>query len=260
MCDRRRDAARPADRHHAAVGQPAGCATSRSAYGAACATRRSSSRSSSGTSRCCRACRRRARASRSAAASSSMSAASSCRARDAQSRGCGCCGLVGGAVLAHAGRSGRLRVAAAASAPGRCVLPAGRRAAGRHRVEGLDRPALQGFNFTGGVRVPPELVALWAGPDDLCLGLHRRDRARLDRGGAEGPARGRPLARADAGPTLFLVVLPQALRIMVPPLTSQYLNIIKSQHARCRHRLSRDRPDLRRHGDEPVRQRGRGRS
>ena len=43
--------------------------------------------------------------------------------------------------------------------------------------------------------------------------------------GASARRRG---ARAEARPDLALVVLPQALRVMVPPLTSQYLNLIKS--------------------------------
>jgi general L-amino acid transport system permease protein len=95
-------------------------------------------------------------------------------------------------------------------------------------TQGVDRPQLQGFNFKGGMVLPPELVALWLGLTVYASAFI----AEIVRGSIEAVPRGqREAARSlglRPGPELFLVVLPQALRVMVPPLTSQYLNIIKS--------------------------------
>jgi general L-amino acid transport system permease protein len=95
-------------------------------------------------------------------------------------------------------------------------------------VRGLDPPVLQGFNFRGGMVVPPELVALWLGLSIYAAAFI----AEIVRGSIEGIDRGQKEAARSLGlgplPTLLLVVLPQALRIMVPQLTSQYLNLIKS--------------------------------
>jgi general L-amino acid transport system permease protein len=95
-------------------------------------------------------------------------------------------------------------------------------------ARGIDRPQLQGFNFRGGVVLPPELVALWLGLTVYASAFI----AEIVRGSIEAvPAGQREAARSlglRPGPELFLIILPQALRVMVPPLTSQYLNIIKS--------------------------------
>ncbi len=95
-------------------------------------------------------------------------------------------------------------------------------------AQGVDRPQLQGFNFRGGVVLPPELVALWLGLTVYASAFI----AEIVRGSIEAVPYGqREAARSlglRPGPELFLIVLPQALRVMVPPLTSQYLNIIKS--------------------------------
>jgi general L-amino acid transport system permease protein len=95
-------------------------------------------------------------------------------------------------------------------------------------VEGLDRPALKGFNFTGGLVLIPELVALWLGLSVYAAAFV----AEIVRGSIIAVPHGqREAARAmglHAGLEMLLVVLPQALRTMIPPLTSQYLNIIKS--------------------------------
>ena len=89
-------------------------------------------------------------------------------------------------------------------------------------------PALTGFNFTGGLRVPPELLALVLG-----IGIYTSVFiAEIIRAAIEGIHRGQNEAARSLGlspnQAMFLVVLPQALRILIPPLTSQYLNIIKS--------------------------------
>jgi general L-amino acid transport system permease protein len=101
-----------------------------------------------------------------------------------------------------------------------CLLAAG--------VERIEYPRLTGFNVTGGTQIPPELVALWAGLTIYATAFI----AEIVRSSIEAvPAGQHEAARAlglHPGQLLFLVVLPQAVRIMVPQLNSQYLNIIKS--------------------------------
>jgi general L-amino acid transport system permease protein len=94
-------------------------------------------------------------------------------------------------------------------------------------IDHIEYPALKGFNLTGGTQVPPELAA-------LCIGLATYAAAfiaEIVRGSIEAISKGQhEAARAlglKAGQRLLLVILPQALRIMVPQMTSQYLNIIK---------------------------------
>jgi len=108
------------------------------------------------------------------------------------------------------------------------VLPlvaAGCLAAGIERIE---LPALKGFNIAGGTQVPPELVALWAGLSIYSAAFI----AEIVRSAIEAVPKGQSEAARSLGlhtpHVLFLVVLPQALRIMVPQMTSQYLNLIKS--------------------------------
>jgi len=95
-------------------------------------------------------------------------------------------------------------------------------------VEHVTFPELKGFNIVGGVAVPPELVALWLGLS-IYAGAFIGE---IVRGSIEAVPKGQSEAAQSLGlsfaPRLFLVTLPQALRIMVPPLTSQYLNIIKT--------------------------------
>jgi general L-amino acid transport system permease protein len=76
--------------------------------------------------------------------------------------------------------------------------------------------------------VPPELVALWAGISIYASAFI----AEIVRGSIEAIPKGQHEAALAIGlrswQRLALVVLPQALRIMVPQMTSQYLNLIKS--------------------------------
>jgi general L-amino acid transport system permease protein len=92
----------------------------------------------------------------------------------------------------------------------------------------IEVPALKGFNIDGGVQVPPELVALWAGLTIYATAFI----AVIVRSAIEAVPKGQHEAARSLGlrpaRVLFLIVLPQALRIMVPQLTSQYLNLIKS--------------------------------
>ncbi len=95
-------------------------------------------------------------------------------------------------------------------------------------TSGWEWPALRGFNFTGGWRLPPELLALCAGIGIYTAAfISENIRASI---GAVGHGQ-REAARSlglSAGRTMRLVVLPQALRTLIPPMTSHYLNIIKS--------------------------------
>jgi general L-amino acid transport system permease protein len=96
------------------------------------------------------------------------------------------------------------------------------------RPLGFDYPALQGFNFEGGMVIQPELTALLAGLVFYTAAYI----AEVVRAGILGVAKGQTeAARAlglSRGQTLRLVVIPQALRIIIPPLTNQYLNLTKN--------------------------------
>ncbi len=92
----------------------------------------------------------------------------------------------------------------------------------------FDIPIRQRFNFVGGLALSPEFTALLTG-----LVLYTAAFiGEVVRGGIQAVRRGQlEAARAlglSEGDTLRLVVFPQALRIIVPPLTSQYLNLTKN--------------------------------
>lgn len=92
----------------------------------------------------------------------------------------------------------------------------------------LDPPALRGFNFANGVRMIPELVALL-----IALSVYTAAFiAEIVRAGIMAVAKGQTEASYSLGlrpgRTLNLVVIPQAMRVIIPPLTSQYLNLIKN--------------------------------
>lgn len=89
-------------------------------------------------------------------------------------------------------------------------------------------PALQGFNFSGGLQVSNSLVALW-----LALTLYTGAFiAEIVRAGINAISRGQTEAAFALGlrpnRTMNLVILPQALRVIIPPLISQYLNLMKN--------------------------------
>ncbi|WOI56537.1 ABC transporter permease subunit [Palleronia sp. LCG004] len=92
----------------------------------------------------------------------------------------------------------------------------------------LDIPELQGFNFGGGLQVQRPLIALW-----LALSVYTGAFiAENVRAGILSVSHGQSEAAASLGlrprRVMSLVVLPQALRVIVPPLISQYLNITKN--------------------------------
>jgi general L-amino acid transport system permease protein len=93
---------------------------------------------------------------------------------------------------------------------------------------GMNVPALKGFNFVGGMNVSPEFTALLLG-----LVLYTAAFvAEVVRAGIQSVDKGQAEAALSIGlrpgQVLNLVVLPQALRVIIPPLTSQMLNLIKN--------------------------------
>ena len=92
----------------------------------------------------------------------------------------------------------------------------------------MDVPELRGFNFAGGLTVTPEFTALLVGLV-LYTGTFI---AEIVRGGILAVAHGQTEAGLalglSRGQVLRLIILPQALRVIIPPLTSQYLNLTKN--------------------------------
>ena len=97
----------------------------------------------------------------------------------------------------------------------------------------IDIPVLKqlsksGFTYEGGIGLPPELIAL-----ALALSLYTATFiAECVRAGVQGVGKGQKEAAASIGLTpnqvLKLVIMPQALRIIIPPTTNQYLNLTKN--------------------------------
>lgn len=92
----------------------------------------------------------------------------------------------------------------------------------------FDPPVLNRFNFVGGLELPPEFVALAWGLS-IYTGAFI---AETVRGGILAVSHGQTEAAQSLGlkegDRLRLVIVPQAMRVIVPPLTSQYLNLIKN--------------------------------
>lgn len=91
-----------------------------------------------------------------------------------------------------------------------------------------DVPVLRGFNFRGGMALIPELAAL-----TLALSVYTSAFiAEIIRSGIQAVPYGQHEAARSLGlpnpVTLRQVIIPQALRVVIPPLTSQYLNIVKN--------------------------------
>ncbi len=92
----------------------------------------------------------------------------------------------------------------------------------------MDMPELRGFNFFGGTTITPEFAALLIG-----LVVYTATYiAEIVRGGILAVAHGQTEAGLalglHRGTVLRLIILPQALRVIIPPLTSQYLNLTKN--------------------------------
>ncbi|MGB6103141.1 MAG: ABC transporter permease subunit [Pusillimonas sp.] len=92
----------------------------------------------------------------------------------------------------------------------------------------VEKPGLQGFNFVGGSVFTPEFTS-------LLIGLTLYSAAfsgEIIRGGIDAVDEGQWEAAQSLGlrrwPTLIQIVVPQAMRVIVPPMTSQFLSIIKN--------------------------------
>ena len=92
----------------------------------------------------------------------------------------------------------------------------------------LDVPALKGFNFRGGITVIPELIALLMGltfytaayiAENVRSGIEAVSKGQQEAAGALG---------LSSGQTMKLVMIPQAMRIVIPPLATNYMNLIKN--------------------------------
>jgi general L-amino acid transport system permease protein len=96
------------------------------------------------------------------------------------------------------------------------------------RPAGVSNPVPGRFNFTGGLALSPEFSALLVGLVIYTAAFI----AEVVRGGIQAVRRGQTEAALALGltgaQTLRLIVFPQALRVIVPPLTSQYLNLAKN--------------------------------
>jgi general L-amino acid transport system permease protein len=92
----------------------------------------------------------------------------------------------------------------------------------------FQKPELRGFNFVGGLRLLPEFVALLVALTTYTAAFI----AEVVRAGILAVPRGQTEAALALGlrrgPMLRLIIVPQALRVIVPPLTNQYLNLTKN--------------------------------
>ena len=92
----------------------------------------------------------------------------------------------------------------------------------------FEYPELKGFNFQGGMVMQPEFIALLLGLSIYTASFI----AEIVRAGIQGVSKGQKEAASalglSNGQMLRLVVIPQAMRIIIPPLTSQFLNLTKN--------------------------------
>jgi general L-amino acid transport system permease protein len=93
---------------------------------------------------------------------------------------------------------------------------------------GFIPPVLKGFNFSGGTKLLPEFVALLFGLSVYTAAFI----AEIVRAGIEGVPKGQSEAAAALGlgeaEARKYVIVPQGMRLIIPPLTSQYLNLFKN--------------------------------
>ncbi len=92
----------------------------------------------------------------------------------------------------------------------------------------FEAPELRGFNFVGGTRVIPEFTALLIALTTYTAAFI----AEVVRAGVLAVPKGQTEAATALGlrrkTTLRLIVVPQAMRVIIPPLTNQYLNLTKN--------------------------------
>ncbi len=91
-----------------------------------------------------------------------------------------------------------------------------------------DLPVRTRFNFSGGFNITPELIALWFALSTYTAAFI----SEIVRSGIQSVSRGQTEAASALGlsknQTMRLVIIPQALRVIIPPLTSQFLNLTKN--------------------------------
>ena len=92
----------------------------------------------------------------------------------------------------------------------------------------FEHPELKGFNFKGGLVIRPEFIAMF-----LALSIYTAAFiSEIVRAGIMSVSKGQREASAAIGLKqtwiMRLIIIPQALRVIVPPLTSQYLNLTKN--------------------------------
>ena len=89
-------------------------------------------------------------------------------------------------------------------------------------------PVLEGFNFEGGLNLSPEFAALLM----ALSAYHGSQIAEIVRSGIQSVSKGQKEAAAALGLrggfVMRLVVIPQALRVIIPPMTSQFLGVTKN--------------------------------
>ncbi|CAM3490181.1 amino acid ABC transporter permease [Parendozoicomonas haliclonae] len=92
----------------------------------------------------------------------------------------------------------------------------------------LEMPELKGFNFRGGITVIPELIALLLGlsfytaayiAENVRAGIDAINKGQQEASGALGLSESK---------TMRLVIIPQAMRVVIPPLSTNYMNLIKN--------------------------------
>ena len=92
----------------------------------------------------------------------------------------------------------------------------------------FENPELKGFNFVGGMKIPPEFVAMFLGLSIYTASFI----SEIVRAGILSVGKGQIEAANSLGlrqnVIMNLIIIPQALRVIVPPLTNQYLNLTKN--------------------------------
>ena len=92
----------------------------------------------------------------------------------------------------------------------------------------FENPELKGFNFVGGMKIPPEFVAMFLGLSIYTASFI----SEIVRAGILSVSKGQIEAANSLGlrqnVIMNLIIIPQALRVIVPPLTSQFLNLTKN--------------------------------
>ena len=93
---------------------------------------------------------------------------------------------------------------------------------------GFEFPKQSRFNLTGGVQIYPEFVALLLGLSTYTAGFIAENVRAGILAVSKGQSEAAHALGLSNGQTLRLIIVPQAMRVIIPPLTSQYLNLTKN--------------------------------